>query len=141
MTIGFYTPGTAYEGEAERLCRSLDRVGMAHEIIGVPVVGDWDDAVSFKPLVLRALRERHAGGLLYVDVDAVVHENCAAYFEALEPDYDFAAHWFQGPGCGGREQGNMAEHLLSGTLWLGDTLAARMLLGAWIDRNQCAAKS
>ena len=135
LLIGYYTKGTPYEADAERLRRSCEAVNVPYRLLAVPPTADWDEATALKPLVIRHFRERVAGGLLYCDVDAVVHENCCAYFDGLEGTATFAVHWFQGPGCGGREQGNMAEHLLSGTMWFADTLEARFLLDAWIARN------
>jgi len=135
LTIAYHTPGP-YADEAARLRRSLDAVGMPHEIVEVPSAGDWNDNVALKAQVIRRARERHGGGLLYVDVDAFVHADCTPYFEALTHTADFAAHWFQGRGAGGVEQGNDKEHMLSGTLWFNDTPAARELLDEWIANNQ-----
>ena len=134
LTIAYYTPGP-YAGEAVRLRRSLDAVGMPHEIVEVPSAGDWNENVALKAHVIRRARDRHGGGLLYIDVDAVVHADCTPYFEALEQTADFAAHWFQGRGPGGVEQGNDLEHMCSGTMFFNDTPAARELLESWIQQN------
>lgn len=133
--IGFFTAGTAYEEEAKRLRWSLSVVGMNHYIVAVPPARDWNDAVAVKASVIRMARDRFPGGLLYIDVDAIVHENCCAYFDGLEGGFDFAAHWFQGP-SGGYNRERNDDWFLSGTMWFADTFAARALLDAWIARNR-----
>lgn len=132
--VGYYTAGGIYEREAARLTASLLRVGMRHSVCRIPKAPDWDAAVAQKPVVLQIARDVLQGGMLYIDVDAVVHEDCSAYFDALEGRYDFAAHWFQGP-SGGYDRTRNDDCFLSGTMWFGDTPQARALLEAWLECN------
>ena len=69
--------------------------------------------------------------MLYVDVDAVVHENCTEYYEQI--DADFAAHWFQGPAGGYASRND--NLMLSGTVWFADNQASRALLTTWYMLN------
>jgi len=141
LVIGYYTLGSAYADEAARLARSLDEVRMAHRIVGVPPVSSsWHDGVALKAGVVRAALCSVRVPVLYIDVDAHVHVDCTEYFESLCADHDFAAHWFHGPGAGGREQGNAEYHMLSGTLWFNQTLAAHALLDAWMRLNTLLAR-
>ncbi len=133
--ISYYTESTPYEREAERLRKSLDRVGMSHVIEPAPDQGDWQRNIFYKPAFITAARHQMAGPILWIDVDAFVHENCEAYFEGLQINYDFAAHWFQGP-SGGRDFTRNDNWFLSGTVWLNDTPAAMQLCRAWHDRTQ-----
>ena len=136
--IAFYSEGTPYEEEAAILRASLNRVGMAHEITPVPDRGSWGANTLHKGQFIKAKRNEHRGPLLYVDVDAYVHENCSAYFEGLAAQgFDFGAHYFAGPAKGHDRSKVRAEgwRLLSGTLFLGDTPACKRLCSAWASMN------
>jgi hypothetical protein len=133
--VAFHTGGP-YREEADRLKKSLLKVGMDNFLIQeIPLNCDWHHAVSMKPIFLNEVRNRYPGGLLYIDVDAVVHENCSEYFDSLEGTCDFAAHWFQGP-SGGYDRKRNDNHFLSGTMYFADTMEARLLLKAWIVVNK-----
>lgn len=119
--VAFHTDDENYWSEAKRFRKSLDKVGMDYEIRVYPSQETWDDAVALKPEYLLDRRLKLRGPLLYIDVDAVVHINCAEYFDNL--DCDFGVHWLEG------------TRLLSGTLYFGDTDNAEILLRKWIGRN------
>ena len=138
--ISFYTEGggSSYEREAEILRASLERFGIPHYIVPVKAWGDWYDHTAFKALFIAEMREREAGPLLWIDTDAIVHEDIAPYFNRLARDgYDFGAHYFAGPAKGYRLAEVRAEgwRLLSGTTFWGDTDKARSLLRAWVGLN------
>ena len=144
LVVAYYSMGTPYEAEAALLRSSLNRVGMDHYIVGVPNRGGWYANTAHKAVFLRDQRRAHKGPLLYVDVDAFVHENCAAYFDALGPKgVDFGAHWFRGPAKGHDRSKvcNKGWWMLSGTLYLGDTLGCRTLLDNWVRMNTLFAQS
>ena len=137
MVVGYFTLGTPYEAEAERLRGSLARVGMSHSIVGLPRPSDsWHDGVALKPHVIRAALNAFGVPVLYVDVDAYFHADCTEHFANLRADYDFAAHYFHGAGAGGREQGGVERHLLSGTLWWNQTPVAHALVARWCELNE-----
>lgn len=147
--VAYYTEGMSYEREAALLCASLDRAGMYYEVTSVPSQGDWYANTARKATFLREERARLAGPLLYVDVDAFVHQDCAGYFEQLaQTGIDFGAHWFAGP-SGGYDRAKIRRNpdgtlrgwwMLSGTLLLGDTPLCRELLDAWCELNEWAAR-
>lgn len=138
VTVAFYTPTGSYPEEAKLLRASLDRAGMAHDIRQIADRGGWDENTSRKAHFIRRMRREHTGPLLYIDVDAFVHENCGDYFEDLaRQGVDFGAHWFRGPAKGHdttavRKKG---WRMLSGTLFFGDTEPARALLDVWCGLN------
>jgi len=145
-TIGFFSYGTPYEQEARLLAASLDRVKMKYVLRGFPDRGDWYANTAAKAELIREARYSMEGPLLYVDVDACVHANCAAYFEGLaDAGVDFGVHWFAGPSKGKKRKDvcacvrqrpcNRPHRLLSGTLFLGDTAPARNLVDRWVDKN------
>lgn len=149
LTIAFFSIGTPYEEEAKILGASLDRVGMRHRITGFADRGTWYANTAAKAELIREARYELSGPLLYVDADAFVHVNPTAYLERVTADgYDFGVHYFAGPSkgrkradvcrCVRRGYGRCSqEHrLLSGTLYLGDTVGARKLCDAWVARNE-----
>jgi len=137
LTIAFHTPDYAHEAELFRA--SLEQVGMEHEITAIESRGDWYDNTAYKPVFLREMRQKHTGPLLYIDVDAFVHENCEGFFEGLaERGVDFGAHWFRGP-AKGHDLSKVRDEgwwMLSGTLFLGDTTGCRQLLDTWVMFNR-----
>ncbi len=135
IVFAYYTADGAYPEEADRLESSLRRVGMKHIVRPIPATGDWNKAVWQKPFQIRSCLTGWNEPVLYIDVDAVVHANCSSYFAALEPDYDFACHWFQGP-AKGQDQTRNDNRLLSGTLWFNTTDRARRLLDIWCQTNR-----
>jgi hypothetical protein len=152
LVVSYFTIGTTYEREAELLGGSLDRLGIRSKIVGIEDRGSWDANVAAKPLFLREVRKTVLGPILYVDVDAFFHENPIPYFDGLaDRKIDFAAHWFAGPGKGHDFSKNCSclrtgrcnrEHrLLSGTLFFGDTKAARDLIDVWIAFNRACASA
>lgn len=147
-TIGFFSIGTPYEREAKTLAASLDRVGMKRLIVGFEDRGSWYENTAAKADLIREARHTLNGPLLYIDVDAFVHSNCAPYFEKLAAEgYDFGVHYFAGPAKGknrndvcrcvrrGYGKCDKEHRLLSGTLFFGDTEGARRLCDAWVEKN------
>ncbi|WYX52901.1 putative nucleotide-diphospho-sugar transferase [Achromobacter xylosoxidans] len=117
MVVAFFTRDSIYETEKNRLLRSAQRLGLAVDAEPIESTGSWVRNASMKPSVLVAMRRKHAGPMLYVDVDAVFHRDPWPALAAL--DCDIAAYY--------EPQG----HLLSGTLFINHTPAATALLQAW----------
>jgi hypothetical protein len=139
--ISFYTKGggSSYEREAQILIESLDRFGIPHEIEALQAWGDWYDHTAHKAEFIREKRDRLRGPLLWIDTDAVVHEDIRSYFEELgDFGVDFGAHYFRGPGKGHDRTQVRAEgwRLLSGTTFWGDTDKAMSLLRTWCGLNK-----
>lgn len=74
--IAYYTEGTAYKQEADRLKASLEDVGLDYEITPVKNLGSWQLNTRYKATFIREQIEKNLNGepLLYLDVDAVVKE-------------------------------------------------------------------
>lgn len=115
--VGFYTKDSIYELEKNRLQRSLDLLNLRYDLSEIENQQSWVRNAGMKPSVLVKMREKHQGPLLYVDVDAVFHRN--SWPHLLEQDCDLAVYF--------EPEGN----LLSGTLFIGDTPAAKDLLSVW----------
>jgi len=136
--ISYYTDTGSYSAEADLYRASLRRVGMDHHIERHKDGGDWYANTRYKARFIQKMRRRFTGPLLYIDVDAFVHENCERYFAGLESiGADFGAHWFRGP-AKGFDRSQMRDRgwwMLSGTLYIGDTPGAARLVDTWRYMN------
>lgn len=122
MVVAFFTRDSIYETEKNRLLRSAQRLGLAVDAEPIESTGSWVRNASMKPSVLVAMRRKHTGPLLYVDVDAVFHRDPWPTLAAL--DCDIAAYH------------EPEGHLLSGTLFINHTPAAAELLQACAENPE-----
>lgn len=115
----FYTIGTFYEQEAARLRRSLDRLGLAHDLRGIPSAGDWckNAALTARHIatMLAAYPDRP---VVQLDADAVVWR-APALFHTL--DCDVALH---------RRRGT---EWLNGTVYFAPTHGARRVSARYLQ--------
>lgn len=116
----FYTLGTLYEKEADRLRRTLDLHNLEHDIRGVASRGGWHENTRYTATHIRLMQEQYADRpLVYLDADAVVLRRPVLFDELSDmaerhPQCpDIAAHWRRG------------TELLNGTIWLAPSQAAR----------------
>jgi hypothetical protein len=116
--VGFYTAGDRYEIEARRLEASVQALGLPLRLERVEPTPDWLGAVRRKPAILRDLRERLRGPLLYVDVDAVVHRDPWPYLRGYRADVAVSGH--------------RDAAIISGTILINDTPGALAMIDAWI---------
>lgn len=119
--IGFFTPDEIYRKEAERLSKSLDRLGLDYELFEVKAEEDWVRTTLLKPQWMLKARTQLEGSLLYIDVDAFVHENPWPYLSQYTSDlaavYDYGV-------------------LNSATIFINDTAGSREVLASWESRAQ-----
>jgi len=124
IVVSFYTQGTGYEREVERLKLSLRRFGFISHIVGLPTLGSWQKNTQHKAEFLLSMLDLFAGtSIVWLDADAEVRQY-PTLFETLK-GVTFGAHW--------RNRGDGREELLSGTLYLGNTDSVRTLLKKWRD--------
>jgi len=116
--VAFHTSDALYTSEAERFTARLDVLGLPFEIVTVPPRAQWAENCAIKPKILRDLRSRLFGPLLYTDVDAYFHRSPWINLRQ-HGDCDIAA-------CI-TSQGE----LLSGTILVNDTPGARRALDMW----------
>jgi hypothetical protein len=117
--VAFFTVNSIYETEAARMVASAWRLGLSVHTWPFISTGSWVRNASVKPTFLLKQRESRRGALLYVDVDAVFHRDPWPVLSCM--DCDIAVY---------RERGR----LLSGTILINDTPAARELLADWKRR-------
>ena len=123
LIVAYYTKDTPYVGEAERFAKSCVAAGMRLYLEPYDDRGDWNLNTNIKPFFIQKCLRIFHEPVLYIDVDAVIHQNCNHYFDALQIDYDFACFWLEG------------KRLLSGTLYFNYTEQARKLLSIWLALN------
>lgn len=97
LTIVAYATAGAYEIEAQRLRDSVEALGLSFFLGILPAAPDWLTAVRLKPQFLIGARAMFAGSaLLYVDADAVLHSDPAAWLPADDGSWDIGLHNWQG---------------------------------------------
>lgn len=122
VVTSFYTNGTGYEKEAQRLKKSLLKHDIPHYVVGLPSHGDWRRNIYEKAQVIQRTRQSVPFGhaVVWLDADAEVMRYPHLFHE-LGPEIGFAYH-------------NRGGSLSSGTMYFGPGLPADWLLGAWINR-------
>lgn len=121
--VAFHTEDRLYEFHAELLRRSVGRLGITLETESIKP-RDWLGAVAYKPEFLMRVRERTEGPVLYVDADAFVHADPTEALSGTAADI----------GVHVRQDGEV----LSGTVLVGDSEAARELLAEWACRMRAS---
>lgn len=122
IVIAYYTEGTPYAEEAKQLERTLQPLGLEHDIVGVPNLGSWSANTSYKSrFILDMLAKYPKRALLYVDVDARFNAYPALFdnFKA-----SFAAHYRDG------------RELLSGTVYVSGDAASQAIVQQWDLTNR-----
>lgn len=115
--IAFHTPDEVYRAEAARLKSTLDALGLDYKFYEVKPEGNWVRTTLLKPHWISQARDELAGPLLYIDVDAFVHNDPWPYLSQF--DGDMAAVVYNN------------SQLNSATLLINDTARARDVLNDW----------
>jgi len=125
MVVGYYTINTPYEEEAQNLIRSLNKLGINQDVIGVQTLGNWQANTRFKAgFMLDMLNKWPNYRLLYVDVDAVVHR-MPDLFKNYE--CDIAVRW--------QDFRWRKNECLSGTIYMENNERTRRICQLWRDIN------
>ena len=139
----FYTVGTPYEAEAQRLENSLrrlaDRGQLDHRWVIQPVanLGDWQLNVKQRPVLIRRMLDRDQESILAVDCDATFERSIDLDFDSL--DCDVAAHVMD-KALWGQDTSRRTHSLMAGTLYFPNTERARQLLNLWHKKCQVTHK-
>lgn len=119
LIVSFYTVGTPYEEEARHLIDSCKRLGLDHDIRGVPPQGPWVVNCAHKAAFISERWYEHRRPILWVDADGVMRSPPELLAAA---DADFAVH---------KRDGGAFR---SGTIYFGSSPLAEELLGRWHRR-------
>jgi len=126
IIISYYTVGTGYETEIEKLRQSLIKFELPHHIEGIKSRGSWIKNVHYNnELILKAFDMFPDKAIVSLDADAVV-ERFPALFDTL--DCDFAAHfhtWNSG-----------RQELLCSTMYWQGNRTTRKFLEEVIERHR-----
>jgi hypothetical protein len=120
--VSFYTVGTGYQLEVERLIASCATWGLRSDIVGIPSQGSWELNCAYKPFfLLEKLREWNEP-LLWVDADAEIVRSpsplsCFDSDLALYTDPDLDPHH--------------RSKVRSGTIFVNATPGGTELVKAW----------
>lgn len=113
----FFTRGTLYESEAERLRVSLAQLGLEHDIRAIDSLGGWQANSGYTATHIRNVQRDHPDRtIVQLDADAVVWQYPWIFDELEAKGVDIAVHYRQG------------HELLNGTIWLAPTDAARKVI-------------
>ncbi|MBE3109326.1 MAG: hypothetical protein IMZ46_02260 [Acidobacteria bacterium] len=135
VVAAYYTVGTGYAIEAEKLRASLVKFGVDHKIVAVPNLGTWQKNTQYKARFVldTLLMARDAGDFrphVFVDADAIFHAY-PVLFETLDADAAFAwRDYSKFPSLSSRTR----RELLSGTIFLRN-LEGTPLVREWIAEN------
>lgn len=120
LVVSYYTVNTPYEGMADRLRRSCERLGLHKHIVPLPSQGSWTANTYAKARVCQyAWQLLLQTPILWVDADAVIH----SVPELLRGStVDFAVHQWKG------------QYFSSGTVFFNQTPKAGQILNGWVER-------
>lgn len=125
MIVAYYTLNTPYEQEAEKLRRSLDRLNLQYDLLGVKNLGNWQANTRFKAEFMLDMLDKHKGkNLLYVDVDAIIHAPPVLF---KNYNCDIAVRW--------QDFRWRKQECLSGTIYMANNDKTRKLCKIWRDTN------
>jgi len=125
VIVAYYTLNTPYEDEAKKLIRSLNKLGLTHDVVGVTNLGNWQANTRFKAKFMEDMLNKHQGkNLLYIDSDAIVHSK-----PILFQDYnaDIAVRW--------QDFRWRKNECLSGTIFMANNERTRELCRRWQKIN------
>ena len=135
MVVAYYTEGTLYEREAQRLRASCHKFQVPVHIVAVPNLGSWNQNTSYKPeFLLNMLDMFKRSNVIYVDADAEFRAFPELFWTLPERmKTDVAVYVFDRSeykkSVGGTE-------VLSGTIFFKNTFGAREILTRWKRRTQ-----
>lgn len=123
LYTAFFTTNTIYEQEAARLRRSLDRLGLEHDIRPVADRGDWmKNAALTASHVCAVLADHPDRFVVQLDADAVVWSHPKLFDELIEAgNCDVAVHYRAG------------VEMLNGTVFFAPTAAAKAVAATYLD--------
>lgn len=124
--VSFFTAGTSYEAEAQRLRASLARFGLKYHIEARAGRGSWRANVHDRIAFLREMLDRFPGeDIVWMDADAVVH-SYPGIFDDLDADFACAVvDWEK------YRRAPAKTEMLGGTMFFRNNRMARALLEAW----------
>jgi hypothetical protein len=126
VIVAYYTINTPYEQEANKLKRSLNKLGLNYDVVGVPNLCSWQSNTRFKAKFMQDMLDKHIGkNLLYVDSDAIIHSKPILFSNYQA---DIAVRW--------QDFRWRANECLSGTIFMANNEKTRELCRRWQGVNE-----
>jgi len=128
IVVSFFTVGTGYEKEAQKLEASLKRFGLDYYFYPCEPQESWRANLNYKSqIILDAFDRFPDRDIVFIDADGIVRED-PTLFDRLSDglDVDLAAHFH--PYKGTMINGGS---LLSGTLWFRNSDRGRRIVEKW----------
>ena len=130
IITSYFTPSYAAIAE-RRIKRSLRELGVPNHMAMLTDRGNWQSNTLFKATFVKRMMATYPDrAIVFVDADAMIHRKPTLFDTLAENGTDFACHlrtW---------RHGRIKNEMLSGTLFFGDTDAARLLVDRWIEKNK-----
>jgi hypothetical protein len=129
IAVTFYTEGTGYQAEVEKLARSCRTQDVPLAIYPVKNLGSWRLNLNAKSATILQAMVGHPGkDIAFIDADAVIRHRPALFdFLSTAQEWDLAVHYYQASRL------IPAGELLSGTIWIANSDAGRRIVKAWDD--------
>lgn len=125
IIVAYFTKNTPYEAEAKKLIASLNKLGLQHDVVGVPNLGNWQANTRYKAKFMEDMLNKHSGkNLLYVDSDAIVH-SVPVLFQNYKAD--IAVRW--------QDFRWRKNECLSGTIFMANNEKTKELCRRWQKIN------
>jgi glycosyltransferase involved in cell wall biosynthesis len=123
--VAYYTINTPYEQEAAKLIKSLEKLNIRYDVVGVPNLGNWQANTRFKAKFMLDMLDKHIGSkLVYVDSDAIVHKRPELFSNY---NCDVAVRW--------QDFRWRKNECLSGTIYMDNNQRTRELCRRWLQIN------
>jgi hypothetical protein len=123
IIISFYTLRTPYQQEVLHLMESIEKWGLEARIEGKESLGSWEHNCAYKPAFILQKLQQLKRPVLWVDADAVF---CSPPKWEDVPVCDLALR------INSSLPRTHSSRILSGTLFVNDTLKAKNLMIEWI---------
>ncbi len=126
IICSYYTEGTPYIDEAQKLAESCRKLNLKCDIAALPDKGSWDLNTKYKPEVILNCMKAYQDSVLFVDADATFH----ARINPVVFGGDIAAY-VMNKAFWGQSTAQRKFSLMSGTLYFPNTNKARQILSGW----------
>lgn len=127
VIISFYTKGTPYEDEVQKLIESCRQFDLETAIEGVDSFGSWELNCAYKPFFIWQMLEKLERPLLWVDADGVFLKK-PKWQEAFDADLSVRFHpelsW------------DHPSKVITSTLLAAPSVQGRAIIRKWIQETQ-----
>ena len=123
--VSYYTVGTPYEQEADKLIKSLTKLNLRHDVVGVPNLGNWQANTRFKAKFMLDMLDKHTNSkIVWVDSDAVIRSRPELFSNY---DCDISVRW--------QDFRWRQNECLSGTIYMDNNEKTREICRRWLYTN------